>query len=92
MKIVWRVIPCVAKGLAEGRIVALDTFGIILYIVEKKKNPWTITLDDIFPNQAFHFNSRGAHSSVVVGVRPVTQRSLVQAPLWSLDFVCCVLN
>lgn len=37
MKIVWRVIPCVAKGLAEGRIVAINTFGIIPYIVEKKK-------------------------------------------------------
>lgn len=44
MKIVWRVIPCVAKGLAEGRIVALDTFGNIPYIVEKKKKPWTIKL------------------------------------------------
>lgn len=90
MKIVWRVIPCVAKGLAEGRIVAINTFGIIPYIVGKKKNPWTIKLD-IFPNQAYHFNSR-AHSSVVVGVRPVTQRSMVQVPLWSLDFLCCALN
>lgn len=41
MKIVWRAIPCVAKGLAEGRIVALDTFGIIPYNVEKKKIPET---------------------------------------------------
>lgn len=90
MKIVWRVIPCVAKGLAEGRIVAINTFGIIPYIVEKKKKPWTIKLD-IFPNQAYHFNSR-AHSSVVVGVWPVTQRSMVQVPLWSLDFLCCALN
>lgn len=41
MTIVWRVIPCVAKGLAEGRIVALDTFGNIPYNVKKKKIPET---------------------------------------------------
>lgn len=41
MKIVRRVIPCVAEGLAEGGIVALDTFGIIPYNVEKKKIPET---------------------------------------------------
>lgn len=28
--------------------------------------------------------------SVVIGVRPVTQRSLVQTPLWSHDIVCFV--
>lgn len=33
----------------------------------------------------------GAHGSVVLGVRPcpVTERSLVQTPLWSLHVVCC---
>lgn len=33
----------------------------------------------------------GANGSVVIGVRPVTQRLLVQALLWSLDVMCCVL-
>lgn len=41
MKIVWRAILCVAEGLTEGRIVALDTFGNIPYNVEKKKIPET---------------------------------------------------
>lgn len=31
----------------------------------------------------------GAHGSVVMGVMPVTKRSLVQTPLWSLEVVCC---
>lgn len=30
-----------------------------------------------------------AHSSMVIGIRPVTQCSLVQALLWSLDVVLC---
>lgn len=33
----------------------------------------------------------GANGSVVIGVRPVTQRLLVQVLLWSLDVMCCVL-
>lgn len=29
----------------------------------------------------------GAHCSMLIGVRPVTQRSLVPTPLWSIDIV-----
>lgn len=32
-----------------------------------------------------------AYGSVVIGVRPVTKRSLIGAPLRSLDVVYCVL-
>lgn len=32
------------------------------------------------------------HGSVVTGIRPVTERSLVQTPLWSLEVVCCALR
>lgn len=39
-----------------------------------------------------HFSSCGAHDSVVKGIRPVTQRSLVQTLLWPLDGVCCTLR
>lgn len=31
----------------------------------------------------------GAHGSIVIGVMQVTQTSLLQAPLWSLNVVCC---
>lgn len=34
----------------------------------------------------------GIHGSVVIGVRPVTERPLVQTLLWSLDAVCCALR
>lgn len=33
----------------------------------------------------------GAHGSVVMSVRPVSKRLLVQTMLWSLDVVCCAL-
>lgn len=34
----------------------------------------------------------GTHGSVVIGVKPVTERPLVQTLLWSLDAVCCALK
>lgn len=33
-----------------------------------------------------------ANYSVVMGIRPVTKRSLVQNPLWPLDFMHCALR
>lgn len=34
----------------------------------------------------------GAHDSEVMSVRSVTERSLAQTPLWSLNVVCCALR
>lgn len=39
-----------------------------------------------------NYKSNEAHCSVVMGVRSVTERSLVQIPLWSLDVGCCKLR
>lgn len=39
-----------------------------------------------------HYETCQAHGSVFLGVRPVTERSPVQTPLWSIDVVCCALR
>lgn len=45
----------------------------------------------IKPNLSVTLQS-GARDSVVMGVWPVTTRSLVQTLLWSLDVVCCAMR
>uniref|UniRef100_K1Q2U2 Uncharacterized protein n=1 Tax=Magallana gigas TaxID=29159 RepID=K1Q2U2_MAGGI len=81
---------CVTTTLV-GIVLVLLLLGascvpLILYFVEKGNNFDIITHDKQQYRQ-LNYN-RGAHGPVVMGVLPVTEKALLQTPLWSIDVLC----